>query len=306
MPDGKEAVVALETIDRFLERRSKAAHLVLGAVLLAIMGTVDILTGAELSFSLFYLIPIALITWYAGFGPGALAALAAALIWLGVDRYDGLAYSYEFIPYWNMFVRLGFFLLTAYLLARLQQELRSEEALARTDPLTGLANARHFRAETDYEIHRGARYGHPFTAAYIDLDNFKAINDNFGHLVGDQVLREVSNCLMSCLRRPDVGARLGGDEFVVLLPETGATDARMVLDRLQEALRNAMRRHAWPVTFSIGAMTFVRPPESVDEVIRRTDRLMYKVKASGKNDIYHITYGGPVGSMSGPAARNVR
>lgn len=296
--------MAFERADRFLEAQSKVTHLIIASILLAAMGLIDMFTGPEVSFSVFYLIPIVLVTWYAGFGLGALMAVASALVWLAADRYDALAYSYAFIPYWNMLVRLVFFLLVAYLLARLQQELHSEETLARTDPLTGLGNTRRFRSETEYEIHRAARHGHPFTVAYIDLDNFKAINDNFGHMVGDQVLREVSGSISASLRRPDLGARIGGDEFMVLLPETDAAGAQVVLERLQDTLRNSMRRHAWPVSFSIGAMTFERPPESVDEVIRRTDRLMYRVKASGKNDIYHASYSGPAATVSGPAARN--
>ncbi|RFA26981.1 hypothetical protein CAI21_15570 [Alkalilimnicola ehrlichii] len=295
--------MTLAPIDSFLSQRSKAGLLILSTLLLAFMGVVDMLSGPELATSVFYLVPIIIVTWYAGFGMGSLTAVAAALVWLGAERYDGVVYSYAFIPYWNMGVRFIFFLLIAYLLARLHDELRSEEQLARTDDLTGLANPRQFRRETEYEIHRASRYNHPFTAAFLDLDNFKAVNDNFGHLVGDQVLREVSDCIKTSLRRPDLAARLGGDEFALLLPETDVEGAHSILERLQESIRTRMRQHAWPVTVSIGAMTFMRPPESVEEIVRRTDRLMYRVKASGKNNMLHDIYRGPTGSMSGPAAR---
>jgi diguanylate cyclase (GGDEF)-like protein len=202
-----------------------------------------------------------------------------------------------------MAVRLAFFLLVAYLLARLQQELRREEALARTDSLTGLNNTRGFRLDSEYELQRSGRYNHPFTAAYIDLDNFKAVNDNFGHLEGDLVLKEVARSLKEALRRPDSAARLGGDEFAVLLPETDAEGARVILARLRATLNSAMQQHAWPVTFSIGAVSFSQPPESVDEILRSADRLMYHVKSSGKNDIAVAVHNGNSATTAGPAAR---
>lgn len=296
--------MTLAQLDRILAARSTVTFIVAAALLLALLGLLDMLTGPELSFSVFYLAPIVIVTWYAGFGLGALTAVAAALVWLAVDRFEGGQHSQAFIPYWNMGVRLLFFLIVAYLLARLEHELRQEESLARTDMLTGLPNSRHFHQETEYEIQRAARYDHPFSVAYVDLDDFKAINDNFGHLVGDEVLREVANCLRESLRRPDIAARLGGDEFAILLPETDVEGARAILNRLQGALRVAMRRHAWPVTFSIGAMTFLQPPESVEDVLQRTDRLMYTVKSAGKNDINLGVYRGATGTTAGPAARN--
>ncbi len=296
--------MTLAQLDRILAARSTVTFIVAAALLLALLGLLDMLTGPELSFSVFYLAPIVIVTWYAGFGLGALTAVAAALVWLAVDRFEGGQHSQAFIPYWNMGVRLLFFLIVAYLLARLEHELRQEESLARTDMLTGLPNSRHFHQEIEYEIQRAARYDHPFSVAYVDLDDFKAINDNFGHLVGDEVLREVANCLRESLRRPDIAARLGGDEFAILLPETDVEGARAILNRLQGALRVAMRRHAWPVTFSIGAMTFLQPPESVEDVLQRTDRLMYTVKSAGKNDINLGVYRGATGTTAGPAARN--
>jgi diguanylate cyclase (GGDEF)-like protein len=295
--------VTLGKMDVYFGSLSKAGHLMVATVLLGAMGAIDMLTGAEISWSVFYLLPIVQVTWYAGFGLGSLTALAAALVWLAADRYDSLPYSHALIPYWNMAVRLAFFLLVAYLLARLQQELRREEALARTDSLTGLNNTRGFRLDSEYELQRSGRYNHPFTAAYIDLDNFKAVNDNFGHLEGDLVLKEVARSLKEALRRPDSAARLGGDEFAVLLPETDAEGARVILARLRTTLNSAMQQRAWPVTFSIGAVSFSQPPESVDEILRSADRLMYHVKSSGKNDIAVAVHNGNSATTAGPAAR---
>lgn len=290
-----------------LERRlgtTTKGLLVAGSILLlGALATVDIFLGPELSASVFYLVPIVVITWYLGFGAGMLTAAAAALLWLGVDRYHEPAYAHTFAPYWNAAVRWIFFVVVAYLLARLQQELRREETLARTDPLTGLGNRRHLLDEAEHELHRAVRYTRPFTLAYVDVDDFKVVNDNFGHATGDALLREVAACFNECLRKPDVGARLGGDEFAVLLPETDVEGAHAMLSRLQSTLQAAMRRHAWPVTFSTGAVTFVHPPETVAEALAQADRELYRVKATGKNDLVVHVYRGPAATTAGPAAR---
>jgi diguanylate cyclase (GGDEF)-like protein len=125
---------------------------------------------------------------------------------------------------------------------------------------------------------------------YLDLDNFKAVNDRFGHSTGDELLRTVADTIRTRLRRVDSVARLGGDEFAVLLPETGAEAARGVVEQVRGALGDAMRTHGWPVTVSIGALTCVTAPESADALIRRADDLMYAVKHGDKDGVKYGTY----------------
>jgi diguanylate cyclase (GGDEF)-like protein len=169
---------------------------------------------------------------------------------------------------------------------------RAEEA-ARIDYLTGAATGRYFRELADRELDRMRRYDHPFTAAYLDLDNFKAVNDTFGHDTGDALLKTVVKTIGENIRSTDIIARMGGDEFVILFPETGAETAKTALAKVQEQLLRAMEQNRWPVTFSFGMVTFISPPESVDQVIRLTDKLMYTVKNSGKNTIEHTVFYGP-------------
>jgi diguanylate cyclase (GGDEF)-like protein len=158
--------------------------------------------------------------------------------------------------------------------------------------LTGAANSRFFYKLAQMEIDRFQRYTHPFSLAFIDLDNFKFVNDQFGHAVGDQVLRTVVSSVKKHSRKTDTIARLGGDEFALLLSETNEESARIVLAKIQDMLLAEMREHNWPITFSIGVLTCNASPQTTDELVRITDELMYSVKKSSKNAIKYATYTG--------------
>jgi diguanylate cyclase (GGDEF)-like protein len=147
-----------------------------------------------------------------------------------------------------------------------------------------VANRRAFFEIANAERGRACRYGRPLTLAYLDVDNFKGINDRLGHASGDHLLVEVSRVLRDNVRASDAVARLGGDEFALLFPETDAAGAEAALRNLQKRLADAMQAADWPVTFSMGAAVFACP-ESVDEMIRAADELMYGVKKAGKNNI---------------------
>ena len=123
------------------------------------------------------------------------------------------------------------------------------------------------------------------TLLYIDLDNFKQVNDAFGHETGDELLIEVAATIRTNVRSTDTVARLGGDEFALLLPETDQEAALVVTNKLREALLVSMQRREWPVTFSIGLVSFATPPESVEEMLKQADAVMYSVKLKGKNSI---------------------
>jgi diguanylate cyclase (GGDEF)-like protein len=275
-----------------LERRSKLFWKIVGIALIGGVGVLDFLTGYELAFSLFYLIPVSLVTWFASQRLGILAAIASAVVWLTADVTAGNFYSHPFIPVWNTLIRLSFFVITVFLLSTLKRVLEREEELARTDYLTGAANSRFFYDLVQMEIDRFQRYEHPFTLANIDLDNFKIMNDQFGHSVGDQVLRTVVNSARKNLRKTDVIARLGGDEFALLLTETDQESALVVLTKIQSDLLEEMRQRNWPITFSIGVMTCSAAPHTTDELVRMTDELMYAVKRDNKNAIKYSTYAG--------------
>jgi diguanylate cyclase (GGDEF)-like protein len=277
---------------RWAAQLSQWGKIILALLLIILLGFVDHWAGPELSFSLFYLGPVVLASWSVGRIAGTCIALVAALTWYVADVFDGHVYTYAWIPVWNSLVRLGFFLIVVFLLGILKNKLELERSLADSDPLTTLANRRSFYERVELEASRAKRYSHTFTIAYIDLDNFKGINDTRGHDVGDQVLFEVAKTIKNDVRHSDLAARLGGDEFAVIFPYVDHIAIHTVLAKLQAKLLHAMQDKDWPITFSIGVITFERPMESTRDMIKATDDLMYKVKKTGKDSIYYETWRG--------------
>ena len=247
-------------------------------LLVVLIGALDRMTGFELAFSAFYLIPVSLMAWHSGRAGTVVVSLLSAIAWLWADVTAGRQYTHPAIPYFNGVVRLATFLVAGLTLAALRRAM----LYARTDYVTGLANGRRFYDILHAEIHRQRRYSRPFTVAYLDLDDFKAINDRFGHSTGDQLLRSVAAVLDKRTRSTDAAARLGGDEFAVLLPETDGTAARAVLTAIGEALGALAPEGHVPVTASIGAVTFEACPKSVEDVLRTVDAAMYAAKTRGQ------------------------
>lgn len=263
-----------------------------GIIVVLFIGLTDYATGEELSFSIFYLFPVAITTWFVGRNTGLFFAVISAGCWLAADLFGGHGYSHPAIPYWNMLVRFGFFLVILIILSRLKVAYEHVKTLSSVDPLTGVLNGRAFQERANAEIERARRYGHPFTVAYIDLDNFKVVNDRFGHSTGNTVLCTVADTVSGNLRATDIVARLGGDEFALLFPETGEESARAVLSKLRNMVSGSMQANGWPVTLSIGAVTFHKPPDSVDRMLKTADELMYAAKHDGKSQIRHEVHGG--------------
>ncbi len=189
-------------------------------------------------------------------------------------------------------IRFGFFVLVTYLVAEIRSVHEAQRLMARTDYVSGAVNARYFNELVEMEIARSRRYQYPFTVAYIDLDDFKQVNDNFGHDTGDEVIRFITSELKSQLRSTDTVARMGGDEFVLLLPTVGQSEAQSVIPRLHYELTQQMQQRNWPVTFSIGVVICVVAPASAKELIKMADELMYTVKNSTKNNFRCLTYTG--------------
>ncbi|KPL17391.1 MAG: hypothetical protein AMS26_01205 [Bacteroides sp. SM23_62] len=260
---------------------------VAGLILVFLLGYTDYIIGYAFSFSLFYLIPIIIVTWYAGFKIGIFISICSGIAWFFADTLSQPYYSHVLVPYWNAFVRFGIFLVVTTLLAKLKVTLDKEKQLARKDVLTQSWNSLAFYELAKNENARALRYNHAITLAYIDLDNFKSVNDQFGHLIGDRLLIEVVQVIHHRIRTSDILARLGGDEFALLLPETDGKAAKYLINRIRRELLAVMKKNDWPVTFSIGMTTFTKPDSSVKEMLQVTDELMYQVKRNKKNDIMH-------------------
>jgi len=275
-----------------LEKVSPAFWMAFGTVSITLLGLLDYLTGTEFAFSLFYLAPIVLVTWETNFVLGVAMSMFSAVALLTAEIIGGTHYSHVIFYFLNTLVRALLYIIVAWFLAGLKRAQEQEYQAARTDFVTGLANRRYFHELLGMEIDRIRRYPHSITLAYMDTDNFKLVNDLFGHEVGDEVLRSIARELQSQLRKTDMVARLGGDEFGLLLPSTRLKDAQVVMPRLLTHLRQAMGRKNWPVTFSMGVIVCHSPPHSVEELISMADELMYDVKNSTKDNILCAVWDG--------------
>ena len=161
--------------------------------------------------------------------------------------------------------------------------LERQAEAARTDPLTGIANRRGFYEQMDVELARWERGGPPFGVIYIDLDNFKQVNDRFGHQQGDQLLRRVAETIGRRVKETDIPARIGGDEFVILCWNAGAEALEEVADRLYKALaRLGEPYEAIGFDISLGVASYERPPAEAGEAVESADQAMYEAKRSGR------------------------
>lgn len=156
--------------------------------------------------------------------------------------------------------------------------------LSSEDPLTGLLNRRSFDSVLEREMSRSERFGHPLSLLIIDVDNFKSINDTFGHVFGDDVIKNVAESIKKHVRDVDLVGRLGGDEFIVILIETGKSYAIQVADRMRiEVAKLPLVDGMKPLSISVGHAQF--NGESLTALIERADKALYLAKKAGKNRV---------------------
>jgi diguanylate cyclase (GGDEF)-like protein len=255
----------------------------LAFILVSGVAFADFATDYKTSISLLYLVPIILAVWYSwgiiGYMLAILGGSSDSILTIIFNQQHGG------ITTLNSVTQSIFFLAFAYLLTARKKMIGRLKLLSRTDPLTELVNSRYFFEVGNIEIERAFRYKHPFSLVYIDMDDFKKVNDTLGHSAGDALLREVASKVRSTIRKTDMMARLGGDEFAVLLPETDVDNARSAVKRIQASLTGIKIQKPGPVTFSIGVVTNTGHPCPFDEMISEADSLMYEAKRSGKNAV---------------------
>ncbi len=246
---------------------------------------VHTLIHPELSLSIFYIFPISIAAWFIGMWAGILLSLFSALGWLISDILFISSSTVSLILYYNESFRFIVFLFIVFIVSKLHLLYETQKELSITDQLTGIINRRGFIILAKTELERSRRYRKPLSVLYFDLDNFKTVNDNFGHAVGDELLGKVVKTVKDNIRTFDIFSRLGGDEFIILLPETGAESARSVADKLKNVVYEKMKYYNWPVSISIGLAIYNKLPINVDELIKMSDQLMYTAKHEGKNNV---------------------
>ena len=281
----------IKLLNHILYKVPKAVIEILSILLLFIIAVTEFYYGSKISLSLFYLIPVVITTWFINRTNGLIISIICTLIWIFIDFYDKQVFLLEnFIFHWNIVVQFIFFVIFVYIISFLKDTLEKLKKAARDDFLTGVINTRYFYELAQFEINRANRYDKVFSFAYIDLDNFKYLNDTYGHPVGDALLRVIADIIKENLRKTDIVARLGGDEFAILLPETDYKQSDIVIKKLIKEIKMEMERYNWPVTLSIGLVTFEKIPISADEMIKIADDTMFKAKKAGKNLIKRYLY----------------
>lgn len=246
--------------------------------------------GYEASLAPLYLIPVILPSWTMGLRAGIVLAFVESTALTASSLLAGRSYPAAWIPVWNVLIRGTAYSVVAYLVAALRAQLDEVQRLAGTDSLTGALNRKAFFQAVRKEMERATRTAKPFSIAYVDVDDFKKINDRFGHGTGDELLRAfVSSCARH-LRSSDSIGRVGGDEFALLLPETDATTCIDILTRLV-SLWNTTSWNGHRMTLSVGALTCLRPSHDIEQVVQLADKLMYEVKRAGKGSMRHVVHG---------------
>ncbi len=265
----------------------RALRLCAWAVLSGGVYLLNLKTPPEFRGGILYVIPVLLAAWHDGMWWGIVFALATGALRFifGIDQMP---------PGTSLQVRLAnelaYLAVVGVAIAGLSQLRRTQgqlELLATHDPLTNVLNARAFSDELAQELGRNRRYGRPLALIYLDLDDFKRVNDAHGHATGDAVLRLVADAMRGAVRAADLVGRLGGDEFAVLMPETDGSVAHAAATRLASGIRTVFRGTP-SVTASIGVVSCTGTEAGTDELLRKADQAMYDAKRGGKDRVVQV------------------
>jgi diguanylate cyclase (GGDEF)-like protein len=290
---------------RWTQRRSSRSVVFAALLAILLVGAMDSavagLAGFDFVSTVFYIAPISFAAWGAGARTGLVVAIFAAVVEAAATWWG----AHGGIQPWILAVSIGLellvFLGAAFTFARLRWHMERHRHLSRTDSLTGLANERAFEDVVRKERARVDRRPAALSIVYLDVDHFKELNDTRGHSAGNAWLRLIGETLRASLRAVDTAARLGGDEFGLLLPDTGAEECRLVVERLRARLRREGEAAGFTNTFSVGVVTFEGMPPSYDQLVAAADRAMYRVKGGTRDGVHHEVVRSPH-TVPGPAS----
>ena len=269
----------------YLNRLGSTKNSFIGLACALLLGIIDLIVPDEFELSFLYLLPIAFTTWFAGKRPGLLVSvLCAYFLSPNYLKLNSVASA------WNLFSAFGIFVIVTLMQDKIHQLLDMESKLSRTDPLTGAVNQRAFLELVEYEMLRLGRENIPFSLVYLDIDNFKKVNDQYGHGKGDELLKSVAACLLDNHRKSDIVARMGGDEFTIFYPETNADAVKVATKRIRNYLNELSRLNDWPTTISMGVVTCMGGNCTLENIVAMADNLMYQVKNAGKNSVLYSEY----------------
>lgn len=279
----------IKSLGQFIDKVQKPLFLIISFIYILCIALFDFLTTLEYSFSLFYLIPIMFLAWYRNTLKAILATIFSITVWF-LSEYLSKNIEFSNLAFlWNLFTRLAFYLLVIFLIHRIRIMHNKVKLISNYDFLTGFHNLRHFLVKLDLEIKRSERNGRPFSIAYLDMDNFKMVNDNYGHKSGNELLKYVTNKIIHHIRDIDTPGRIGGDEFAIIFPETDEKNAEIAINNIIKVINDGSF-DLKGTSFSIGIISFHSTSISAEEMVSLCDNLMYSAKKTGKNKIVTSTY----------------
>ena len=244
----------------------------------------DYVTGHQDHFSVFYMLPVMLATWGIGRFAGYTVGFGCAIIWQATNALAGQVFEAPWEPVWSAVTRVAFFLVAATLAFEMRRRLTEEMGLARIDPLTGALNRRAFFEVLHSTV--SMRNSPVLGIVYLDIDDFKRVNDQFGHDAGDEVLTILANGAMAAQRKGDVVGRIGGDEFLLLVRGQTVDGVEAGIRRFCEVIRAALALTPARPSFSAGAAILPADAHAnATRLIAEADTLMLHVKAAGKGHL---------------------
>lgn len=259
---------------------------ILGFIISAGIFYIDInIMGPEVSFTLLYLFPIVMVTWYTGKTAGFMLSVASLSGWIIIQITQNGVDPSSIVFICNALSKLIVFIFIVILLSELRIRLGMEKSNARTDFLTGIFNRKGFMEALDIAVDHAKRTRKAISIAYIDYDDFKSINDTYGHEAGDAALIKLAYTIKSFIRSEDTVGRIGGDEFAVIFRDTNGRAAKSIIKKIQKIFSNQGMNNSRPVSVSAGIGVFYPKKLSAHKMIVSTDRLMYRVKQEGKNGV---------------------
>lgn len=241
-------------------------------------------------FSAFYILPIIIASWYVGLKSGlflatfCLAEYSFLFIYYQVETFNLSVYLISFIP------KMVVYFFIVFILVRLKKSLKAERQLARIDSLTRIGNRKSLFERVELEMNNLRRYNKIFALVFIDIDDFKKINDTSGHIEGDRILKTFANRVNDTIRKNDALFRVGGDEFILILPQTNLEQSKIVMSKIKASLSEPDIQSKQFPTVSAGVGIFTVYIENIEDVVLYVDKLMYKVKKTGKNNVDYFEF----------------
>ena len=249
-----------------------------------LLGVLRTTTDAEFTFTSLAILPVLVIAWIGGKKNGLYMAFLAAAMWAVADIASARQFSQQWIPWANAVTRLMTYSLLALLTSQVRMQFEREHVHATRDALTGLLNRRVFFETGAAAVEDSKREAHSLTIVFLDLDNFKQLNDTNGHDAGDAALRATAKAMLGAFPAGTCVSRLGGDEFAVLLSAIKYDAAVTTGQKIFDAVNTALTEFP-PVKASIGVAWFEEVDRAFPAMLKAADELMYEVKESGKDNM---------------------